>query len=586
MYPISNKQRSIISLQGVWQFRFSGDTEWQPIYVPGSFNDQITDPRARYYCGIVEYTTTFTIPTIYENERRVLRFDAVTHDAEVYVNGKKLCTHRGGFLPFEVDITNCAPCGEAHTLLVQVNNRIDYSTLPVGIEGGTAFFGSDNPGVPSVEKGKKKLHAYNLPNFDFFNYAGINRAVRIYTTPSRYIKDVTIVTEIDGSTGIISYKTEVVGQEEVTVSVYDAEQCLVATSVGSEGIIEIPDANLWFPRPGTPYLYTALFETPSDSYSLNVGIRSVAVKGNKFLINGKSFYFKGAGKHEDSPFRGRGTDECLNIKDIGLLHWLHANSFRTSHYPYAEEMYALCDREGIVIIDELPAVGMNFHGSLNPYTELKSEAYHADLLQQLIYRDKNHPSVVMWSLGNEPDTENYPEDAYAYWKTLYDLAHKLDPQNRPVTVVCCQNDYTKDLTARSMDVVCINRYYGWYNLAGVLEVASEAFAEELEFWEEINKPMILAEYGADSLPGLHAIIPEMFTEEYQVVYLQAMNACLDKKSFVVGEHPWAFADFDTQQGPMRAGGNHKGLFCRNRTPKMAAHMIRERWKEKPSFPEE
>ena len=192
--------------------------------------------------------------------------------------------------------------------------------------------------------------------------------------------------------------------------------------------------------------------------------------------------------------------------------------------------------------------------------------------------DKNHPSVVMWSLGNEPDTEHFPADAYHYWHALYMQAHRIDPQNRPVTMICCQNDYTKDLTTRTMDVVCVNRYYGWYNLSGNLAVAKDAFREEMNFWRNIGKPFILTEYGADAIPGMHAVVPEMFSEEFQVEYLEAMNEVLDEYDFVVGEHPWNFADFDTQQGPMRAGGNHKGLFSRDRTPKMAAYAVQRRWK--------
>lgn len=145
-------------------------------------------------------------------------------------------------------------------------------------------------------------------------------------------------------------------------------------------------------------------------------------------------------------------------------------------------------------------------------------------------------------------------------------------------MVCCQNDYTKDITTRTMDVVCINRYYGWYNLAGNIEVAKSALDEELQFWQRLDKPLILSEYGADAIPGMHSIVPEMFSEEFQVEYLKAMNSILDKYDFIAGEQPWNFADFDTQQGPMRAGGNHKGLFSRDRAPKMAAYYVRERWK--------
>ena len=102
----------------------------------------------------------------------------------------------------------------------------------------------------------------------------------------------------------------------------------------------------------------------------------------------------------------------------------------------------------------------------------------------------------------------------------------------------------------------------------------------IDFWEEVGKPLILAEYGADTIPGLHATVGEMFTEEFQADYYEAINSCLDARSFVVGEMPWNFADFGTQQGPLRPGGNRKGLFTRDRRPKMAAHYFRKRWSEK------
>ena len=206
---------------------------------------------------------------------------------------------------------------------------------------------------------------------------------------------------------------------------------------------------------------------------------------------------------------------------------------------------------------------------------------HNAVLRAMIERDKNHPCVVLWSLGNEPDTEHFPESARDYWRPLYEQAHAQDPQDRPVTMVCCQNDYTKDITTRTMDVVCINRYYGWYNLSGDLDNAAYAFKKELDFWETIDKPLILSEYGADTVAGMHGFAPEMFTEEFQVEYYRTINGCLDERRFVVGEWPWNFADFSTQQGPMRVGScNRKGLFTRERTPKLAAHYFRDRWGKK------
>ena len=198
-----------------------------------------------------------------------------------------------------------------------------------------------------------------------------------------------------------------------------------------------------------------------------------------------------------------------------------------------------------MIIDETTAVGLNMGGNGNPYACGTGE-HHEQVIKDLIKRDKNHPCVVMWSLGNEPDLEHYPQEAYDYWHPLYELAHREDPQDRPVTLVCCQNDYTKDITTRTMDVVCLNRYYGWYNLG-------------------------------------HQMVPGMFSEEYQDQYYERINCENDKRPFFIGEQIWNFADFVTVQGPMRVGGNRKGIFTRERTPKLAAHGLRRRWNGIPNF---
>ena len=169
------------------------------------------------------------------------------------------------------------------------------------------------------------------------------------------------------------------------------------------------------------------------------------------------------------------------------MRWIGANSFRTSHYPYAEEMYRLCDREGIVVIDETPAVGISAGSGVDPYRAMNIRAHHEEVLRGMIARDKNHPCVVMWSLANEPDTESFPDSAYDYFWPLYELAHTLDPQNRPITVVGCQNDYRRDRVLPAMDVCCINRYYGWYNLCGNLDAACDALNIELDYWQTGGK---------------------------------------------------------------------------------------------------
>lgn len=593
LFPQINKARSIIDLNGLWKFKLLKNeadfvpgeelTDFEWLSVPASYNDQKEDRAYRRFAGLSLYQRTFVIPKSLGNERLVLRFDAVTNACKVFIGSQLVTEHKGGYLPFEIDLTGTIEIGTPVLLTVLVDNRVNGSTLPVGNEKGTAFFGSDNAGIPSVEAGKEYQEAINLPNFDFFNYCGINRNVRIYTTPKAFVDDITVITSIasDQTTGLIDYSVDSTSGD-VSIALMNREGQVVANASGASGILEVKNASFWWPAPLDPYLYTLCVTSGDDYYELSVGIRTVCVKGTSFLINGRPFYFKGFGKHEDSAIHGRGFDLTLDVKDVGLIHWLGANSFRTSHYPYAEEMYDLCDREGIVIIDETPAVGIGAGGK-DPYKTLNIRDHHEDVLRDLIARDKNHPCVVMWSMGNEPDTVSAPESALEYWGSLYKFTHSLDPQGRPVTFVCCQNDYTVDLVTRTMDVVCINRYYGWYNLSGDLDAAMYAMNIELDFWGEIGKPLMFTEYGADTVAGMHATVPEMFSEEYQAEFLLEYGKAFDQRPYIVGEQMWNFADFGTIQGPMRADGNKKGLFTRDRKPKLSAHVIRKRWTEIPNF---
>lgn len=584
--------RFVSDLSGIWDFKLDDGTIYagdqmpgilkgaDPIAVPASFNDQKDVMEYRDHYGWVFYQRKLQLPTILNGQRIWLRFEAVAHEAKVWLDNRLVCTHQGGFLPFEAEITNFVSAGSCVLLTVAANNVVNHTTLPVGNDPAEpAFFGSDNAGIPSVEQAKQNSKPQNRPNFDFFNYAGIFRPVWLYTTPMSCIRDITIYGAVDGT---VTYHVDTEGEGTVSVTILDGDGQEVANAAGNDGLLQIPEPNLWWPWPKTPYLYTARVTCGEDVYEQTFGLRSVEVKGTQFLINGEAFYFKGFGKHEDSYFRGRGLDNCLNVKDANLIHWLGANSFRTSHYPYAQEMYDLCDREGIVVIDETPAVGLNMGGRENPY-EFGTLGHHRQVVKDLIARDKNHPCVVMWSLGNEPDLEHFPQSAYDYWRELYELAHAEDSQNRPVTVVCNQNDYTKDITTRTMDVVCLNRYYGWYNLSGDLDAACYGWNLELDFWQQQNKPVMFTEYGADTMNGLHQVVPGMFSEEFQSEYYRRINAECDKRSFFVGEQVWNFADFATIQGPMRVGGNRKGLFTRDRMPKLAAHFLRQRWNGIPNF---
>ena len=606
LYPVLTQSRLLSDLSGVWDFKLDNgkgfDEKWyesplkdaDTMPVPASYNDLKEGADFRDHYGWVFYQRNISVPAYVKSQRIVLRCAAVTHYAKIYLNGKLICEHKGGFLPFEVELNDVLEDGD-NLLTIAVNNVIDYTTLPVGgkanmmsgMMGGMGAGASDKP--------------QNNPNFDFFNYCGITRPVKIYTTPKTYINDITVVSDIDFGksepSAVLAYDVDIKGDDKDSTSckveVFDAEGNKVAEADGATGKIELENVHLW--QPLNAYLYQIKVTAGEDVYTLPYGVRSVRVDGIKFLINEKPFYFKGYGKHEDTFPNGRGINLPMNTKDISIMKWQHANSFRTSHYPYSEEMMRLCDEEGIVVIDETPAVGINLQfggganfngqkiGTFDKEHGVQTQEHHKDVIRDMISRDKNHACVVMWSIANEPDSA--AEGAYEYFKPLYDLARELDPQKRPCTLVSVQmgTGPDTDCSSKLSDVICLNRYYGWYFGGPDLDVSEKALRKELDAWRSIGKPVMFTEYGADTVSGLHDTTSVMYTEEYQVEYYEMNNKVFDEYEFVVGEQAWNFADFATSQSLLRVQGNKKGLFTRDRKPKMVAHYFRKRWSDIPEF---
>ncbi len=246
-----------------------------------------------------------------------------------------------------------------------------------------------------------------------------------------------------------------------------------------------------------------------------------------------------------------------------------------------------------MVIDETPAVGLHlnfgsfFGGSGKPHKtweELGTKEHHVQVIRELIARDKNHPCVVMWSIANESASEE--EGAHDYFQPLVQLARDLDPQKRPVTIVIhMMATPDKNTVSDLVDVLALNLYYGWYAHGGQLEVAKAYLRAELTRWNQVQpgKPIMFTEFGADAIAGFHDTTPVMFSEEYQVACLQANHEVIDEFPTFIGEQVWHFTDFQTSQSIMRVQGNKKGVFTRERKPKMAAHYLMERWMAIPDF---
>lgn len=583
--PQMSPTRELVSLDGLWAFDIERESRTQAwtgtldsgleAAVPASYNDLFVDSSIRDHVGWAWYQRKVCVPRRWTSDRIFLRVDAATHEGRVYVNDSFVGQHIGGYTPFEMDITDLVTPGEEFRLTISVNNELTNITIP--------------PGSITVAQDGRRQQKYL---HDFYNYAGLSRSVWLYSAPQQRIEDITIVTDIEGTTGVVTYDVQTSGPSTVRVRAFDASGVQVAEAEGTAGTLRIEAATLW--KPGAAYLYNLVAEIVDngevvDSYTQTFGVRTVEVRGTEFLINGEPFYFTGFGKHEDSPVRGKGHDDAYLVHDFQLLEWVGANSFRTSHYPYAEEVMDFADRHGIVVIDETAAVGLNLavQGGLaggvttptfSPETfNDDTQAAHAQAIRELIARDKNHPSVVMWCIANEPSSNE--EGAREYFEPLVELTRTLDP-TRPVTyAVVMFATFKNDKIADLFDVMCLNRYYGWYVATGDLATAENYLKGELQGWvEKFGKPIMMAEYGADTLPGLHSVWDMPWTEEYQADYLDMNHRVFDSIPSFVGEQVWNFADFQTSNGIHRVDGNRKGVFTRDRKPKSAAHALRTRWR--------
>lgn len=589
LYPLQNNYRTVFDLSGFWKIKadpedlgnkekwFSSDLEGDThtIAIPGSWNEQLTEQGFRNYVGKVWHETSFNIPSVYSEEYKIwFRAGAADHSAEVWLNGNYVGKHEGGYLPFELDLTDYLnESGQSNHLSICIDSSITMHTLPQDVDPN-----SEQYGTPRYER----RHLFPATRFDFFPYGGLTRSVNLLATPVNCISDIDIETTNNGD---INIEITASNFDETVVKIIDKNGNIVTESDSKSSSVELKlnSPNLW--SPSDPYLYKArisLIKNNSivDEYDEEFGFREIKIDGGKILLNGESLFMSGFGKHEDFPIVGRGQFRPAYLRDYELMRWIGANSYRTSHYPYDEEMMRLADKMGFLIIDEVPAVSLGFWS--NEFEDLKPLLdNHKKAIKELIIRDKNHPSVISWSVTNEPNLwaeEFYQNDASKqYFKAIYDFTKSLDT-SRPVMSISMAAHKENDVVLESCDVIGLNRYYGWYTKPVDLEQAAIDLSTELDnTFEKYGKPIMITEFGADTVEGLHATTAQMFTEEFQTAFIFKYLEVMEKKDYVFGSHVWNFADFMTPQHFRRVILNKKGVFTRDRNPKSVAFKLREHW---------
>lgn len=588
LYPHESATRSTRDLSGLWRFRLDPDGKgererWfdgigpaRRIPVPCSWNDLFDD--AQDYFGAAWYETEFPIEAAWRGRRLFLRFGSAVYRARVWLNGQPIGEHLGGHLPFALDIGAAARFDGPNRLVVMVENELKLDRVPAIPDPATARFTQED---------------YPRTSYDFFPYSGLHRPVWLCAVPPVHVRDLAVTTAVAGKSGSVEVAVTVGGSWSgpavLTLEGEGAPRRVPLTIINGTGstTIAVPGARAW--TPADPFLYRLTVRLggaePVDEYPLRIGIRSVKADGERLLLNDQPLHLRGFGKHEDFFLHGRGQDLAVLVRDFELLKWIGANSFRTSHYPYSEEALMLADEYGFLVIGETPAVSLTFSDG-----DAVIAARHRQLLTDIdamIARDRNHPSIIMWSIANEPLTKPFhtsqpaPTDAVdkgtRFFADMFARARSLDP-SRPVALVSVQGGPAE--WVGQGDVICTNSYNGWYVVSGRIPDAAAALDKDLRDLRQRHgaKPVIVTEFGADAMAGVHAQPAEMWSEDYQADLIAAYLDVMDKLPFVVGTHIWAFADFKTAQSIMRVGSqNLKGVFTRDRRPKRAAHDLHRRW---------
>ncbi|VDK18432.1 unnamed protein product [Anisakis simplex] len=334
--------------------------------VPAAYNDLGADAETRDHVGWVWYQTKIWTSERDSAYRHFLRFSSVQYYAIVFVNNKLIGSHEGGHLPFEFEVTKTLLLGRENRITVAVNNTLSHETIP---PGEFVYLQRQRRGFKQYPDGFFK----QIPDFDFFNYAGILRPVYLTKKPATFIQDIVIEAFADG-TLLYDIKTNSPtkqsnsissnSQEVVVATMYDENDQVIFITRGVHFRGRIEGIRLWWPRGmGDPILYLLEVRiltdgTATDAYRIKFGFRTVSFTNDQLFINGKPFYCRGFGMHEDFELIGRGYSAVVMTKDFNMLEWMNANCYRTSHYPYSEERALEADRRGFAVITETPGVGL------------------------------------------------------------------------------------------------------------------------------------------------------------------------------------------------------------------------------------
>lgn len=512
--------------------------------IPGAWN--AATPELRYYDGLIWFQRRFDADGLKPGQRSFLRFEAVNYRAFVYLNGKTIGRHEGGFTPFVLEVTEALRAKD-NRLVVGVDSRHDAQSIPGEIT-------------------------------DWDNYGGITRPVRLIHAPSTFIDDATLrLNEAGRLVGSLQLNGAQAAGQAVSLRIkalgLQAQGKTDAQGVATFDVAAPATLKRWAPE--SPTLYEIEFSSASDRVGDLMGFRTIAVQGNQILLNGKPVFLRGVSIHEEEI----GANPARRLNEVNarallteVKQGLHGNYVRLSHYPHSETMLRLADELGLLVWSEIPVYWTVDWD--NPAVLLKAQRQQAET----IYRDRNRAALVLWSVGNEtPVADKRTRFHTALAKTV----RELDPSRliSAALLVERQGDAIRiaDPLLDQLDVMAINTYAGWYGDDSLADLA------KLRWELPTTKPLIASEFGADALAGHHdgETPPRKWSEQFQAAYYRETLAMLHRIPPLRGLSPWVLKDFRSprREHPVfQNGWNRKGLISETGQRKQAFGVMAEHYR--------
>ena len=549
--------RQVINFNRKWAFTKMADavpetmpTKWDFVNLPHSWNAiDGQDGDNDYYRGTCYYAKEFSKGNLPEADKYYLEFQGANSSADVYVNGKKLAHHDGGYSTWRVDITDALEYN--NLIVVAVDNAANDTVYPQMAD--FTFYGGIYRDVNII--------AVSESHFDLEYYGGPGIAV----TPI-----------IEGTTAKVGVEVYVTNKKEEQILAYtikDAEGNVVGsiTSDDTAVIFEIENVHLWHGRKD-PYLYTAEValvegETVLDGVSTRFGCRTFEIDpDNGFILNGEEYPLRGVSRHQDRWGFGNALLPEHHDEDMDLICEMGATTIRLAHYQHDQYFYDLCDERGLVIWAEIPYISKHMPtGRENTISQMK----------ELVVQNYNHPSIVVWGLSNEISIGGSDEDLLENHNILNDMCHEMDP-TRLTTIACVSMTPLEDPYIQIPDVVSYNHYFGWYG--GETSMNGPWFDNFHKTFPNI--PIGCSEYGCEAL-NWHTSEPFQgdYTEEYQAYYHEELIKQLFTRKYMWATHVWNMFDFgaDARNEGGENGQNHKGLVTFDRKYKKDSFYAYKAW---------